>query len=85
MNQLAHDIGITAQLAGGGSSRSSSFTDLVVRQEGQVTDPQHLCDLIWAVGEVKGDWQLSVKRGLELSSAVHNKAELDDFLLAFSR
>ncbi len=80
LNQLAADIHITARLSGGGSNRSSSFTDLVVRPAEQVTDPLHLSNLIWAVGEVKGDWQLSVKRGLELPSVVHNRDELDNFL-----
>ena len=79
-NQLAAEIGITAQLHGAGSGRCSSFTDLVVRPAGKVTNPQHLSALIWALGEVKGDWALSITRSQELFSTGHNDAELDDFL-----
>ena len=80
VNEIAARIGIPAECVGGGSGRSSSFTDLVVRQTGLASDPQHLSAIIWGVGEVKGDWQLSIKRGLELFDAVRSETELGDFL-----
>ena len=80
VNEIAARIGISAECVGGGSGRSSSFTDLVVRQTGLASDPQHLSAIIWGVGEVKGDWQLSIKRGLELFDAMRSEAELGGFL-----
>lgn len=85
INQIAASIGINAACNGGGSGRSASFTDLVVRQRGEPSDPQRLSAIIWGVGEVKGEWQLSIKRGLHLPDALRSDTDRDSFLLALQQ
>ena len=80
LDELAARIGITAEVVGAGSGRCSSSTNLVVRQAGRVTDPKHLSAIIWGVCQVQGNWQLSIKRGLELPSALRNKADIHSVL-----
>lgn len=61
-NEAAKLLGIGVECVGGGSGRSSSFTDLVVRRTGQPTSPSQLSLLILGPGEVKGIWQLSLQQ-----------------------
>lgn len=44
---------------GGGSKRSVSFTDLILRQRG-ITDPTNSSRLLLGAVEVKGDWQVEL-------------------------
>ena len=85
LNELAEDINITARLSGGGSNRSSSFTDLVVRPAEQVTDPLHLSNLIWAVGEVKGDGSSASSAAWSSPAQCTTRQSLTTSCLAFSR
>ena len=64
INEAANLLGSGRELPlGGGSGRSSSFTDLIVRRTGQPTSPSQLSLLNLGAGEVKRIWQLSLQPG----------------------
>ena len=72
VNTAAKRLGIAAQYAGGGSGRSLSFTDLVVRPAGAHSDSADLSKQILGTGRVKGDWQWELRRGERLQDALHD-------------
>lgn len=55
---------------GGGSGRNMSFTDLVLRRFGDVSDPSALSKLIMAPIEVKGTWQTKLPANRDLTDAL---------------
>ena len=57
------------QYVGGGSNRSFSFTDLLLR-EGH-TNLAQLSAANWGIIEVKGAWQLSLPAGINLADAIN--------------
>lgn len=59
VNAAAAHLGIKAEYAWGGSGRSSSLTDLVVRKSGEQSDLQQLSRLVLGAAEIKGSWQFS--------------------------
>ncbi|DBB14137.1 TPA: hypothetical protein ACH3X3_001089 [Trebouxia sp. C0006] len=73
------------ECVGGGSGRSSSFTDLVVRRTGQPTSPSQLSLLILGAGEVKGISQLSLQPGETLEVVLRDPTRIDAFLLALQQ
>ena len=72
INTTAETLEIPVQCTGGGSGRSMSFTDLVVRPAGAQSNPADLSSQILGTGEVKGDWQFQLKRGERLEDALHD-------------
>ena len=78
-------LGIGVECVVGGSGRSSSFTDLVVRRTGQPTSPSQLSLLILGAGEVKGIGQLSLQPGETLEVVLHDPTRIDSFLLALQQ
>ncbi len=85
INEAAKLLGIGVECVGGGSGRSSSFTDLVVRRTGQPTSPSQLSLLILGAGEVKGIWQLSLQPGETLEVVLRDPTRIDAFLLALQQ
>ncbi|EIE18322.1 hypothetical protein COCSUDRAFT_60291 [Coccomyxa subellipsoidea C-169] len=82
INDVAEVLGIPVECTSGGSGRSSSFTDLVVRLTGSATNPAHLSALILAAGEVKGNWQFELERGETLEAALHDPKRIVKIVLA---
>lgn len=78
-------MGIGAKCVGGGSGRSLSFTDLVVRIRGQSSNPEHLSALVLGAGEVKGAWQLDLQRGEKLEDMLHDPKRIDTCVLALQQ
>jgi len=72
VSEIADILKIPVECCGGGSGRSMSFTDLVVRPAGACSDPAHVSSQILGTGEVKGDWDFSLKRGERLEDALHD-------------
>ena len=85
INDAAKILGIGAECVGGGSGRSLSFTDLVVRKRGQVSNPEHLSALILGAGEVKGAWQLELQRGEKLEDMLRDPKRIDTCVLALQQ
>ena len=85
INNAAQIIGIGAECVGGGSGRSLSFTDLVVRKRGQPSNPQHLSALVLGAGEVKGAWQLNLQRGEKLEDMLRDPKRIDTCVLALQQ
>lgn len=72
VNKIAEMLGIPMKCSGGGSGRSMSFTDLVVRPADGQTDPNSVSSQIFGTVEVKGDWQFQLNRGERLEDALHD-------------
>ena len=85
INNAAQILGIRTQCVGGGSGRSLSSTDLVVRKCGQTSNPEHLSALILAAGEVKGTWQLNLQRGERLEDMLRDPKRIDMCVLALQQ
>lgn len=85
INNAAQIMGIGAKCVGGGSGRSLSFTDLVVRQRGRSSNPEHLSALVLGAGEVKGAWQLSLQRGEKLEDMLGDPNRIDTCVLALQQ
>jgi len=85
INEAAKLLGIGVECVGGGSGRSTSFMDLVVRRTGQPTSPDQLSLLVLGAGEVKGTWQLSLQPGETLDVVLRDPTRIDAFLLALQQ
>ena len=82
VNDTAERLEIPVQCTGGGSGRSMSFTDLVVRPTGAQSNLADLSSQILGTGEVKGDWQFSLKRGERLEDALHDPKRIGGIVQA---
>mmetsp|Transcript_5430 Transcript_5430/g.12010 ORF Transcript_5430/g.12010 Transcript_5430/m.12010 type:complete len:596 (+) Transcript_5430:322-2109(+) len=69
LGDLARTLNIDCEYVGGGSNRSVSFTDLLMRHPG-ITDKAHPGRLNMATIEVKGSWQLPLSPGQDLVEAL---------------
>ena len=69
---------------GGGSNRSLSFTDTILRRA-EDTNVQRVTSLILGVGEVKGTWQMNLPPGTKLEDALRNPELRKEFLLALQQ
>ena len=85
INNAAQIMGIGAECVGGGSGRSLSFTDLVVRKHGHSSNPKHLSALVLGAGEVKGAWQLDLQRGEKLEDMLRDPKRIDTCVLALQQ
>lgn len=85
VNNIAKILGIGAECVGAGSGRALSFTDLVVRKSGQVSNEKHLSALILGAGEVKGDWQLNPRVGEQLQDMMRDPERIDSCVLALQQ
>lgn len=68
----------------GGSTRRVSFTDLVLRKRG-VTDKHDLSKLIYAVVEVKGNWQCDFNPEMSLQESCEDREGMDDVICALQQ
>ena len=82
VNETAVLLGIPIECDGGGSGRSMSFTDLVVRPAGAETSLADLSSQIFGTGEVKGKWQFQLQRGERLEDALHDPKRIGDVVQA---
>ena len=82
VNDIAERLNIPVQCTGGGSGRSMSFTDLVVRPTGAQSNLADLSSQILGTVEVKGDWQFSLKRGERLEDALHDPKRIEGIVQA---
>lgn len=85
INEAAKALGIQAECIGGGSGRTTSFMDLVLRMSGQLSDPKKLSSLVLGAGEVKGQWQLDLKPGETLEAVLKDPERVDAVLLALQQ
>ena len=85
LNQAAKIIGIGVECVGGGSGRSTSFMDLILRLRGRTSDPNHLSCLILGAVEVKGSWQFQLERGEKLEDLLSKPERLASCLLALQQ
>ena len=85
INDAANILGIGAECVGGGSGRTTSFMDLVVRKTGQASNPEHLSALILGASEVKGAWQLELQPGESLEHMLHDPRRIDACVLALQQ
>ena len=85
VNNIAEILGIGVECVGGGSGRALSFTDLVVRRRGQVSNQDHLSALILGAGEIKGNWQLNLREGEQLQDMIRDPKRLDTCVLALQQ
>ncbi|KAL0043295.1 hypothetical protein WJX79_000713 [Trebouxia sp. C0005] len=76
-NDAANILGIGAVCIGGGSERSLSFTDLVVRKRTHSSNNKHVSSLVLGVGEVKGAWQLDMQPGDKLEDLLRDPKRID--------
>ncbi|CAL8468906.1 g8447 [Coccomyxa elongata] len=72
INTTARILGIAMNFCSGGSERSMSFTDLLVRPAGAQSNPNSLSSQVFGVIEVKGDWEFQLERGERLEEALHD-------------
>ena len=79
-NDLAELLDIQVECMGGGSGRSTSFTDLVVRRAGLLSNPASLSSSVLGTGEVKGIWQFRLRRGERLEDALSDPKKIDRIL-----
>ncbi|DBB06104.1 TPA: hypothetical protein ACH3X3_009663 [Trebouxia sp. C0006] len=70
---------------GGGSGRSLSFTDLVVRKRTHSSNNKHFSSLVLGVGEVKGAWQLDMQPGDKLEELLRDPKCIDSCVLALQQ
>ena len=71
LNAVAKRMGIMVRLEGGGSGRSCSFTDYVIKVHKQARSQAHGNDLSLDVlgnVEIKGAWQWLMELGADVSS-----------------
>lgn len=85
VNAAAAVLGIQAEYAGGGSGRSTSFTDLVIRKSGELSSPKRLSRLVLGAAEIKGRWQFNLQRGEALEALLHDPERIDGFLVALQQ
>ena len=85
INDAARILDIGAECVGGGSGRSLSFTDLIVRKRGQPSNPQQLSALVLGAGEVKGAWQLDLQCGDKLEDMLRDPARIDTCVMALQQ
>lgn len=85
VNNIAKILAIGAECVGAGSGRALSFTDLVVRKSGQVSNENHLSALILGAGEVKGDWQLNLHVGEQIQDVIRDPMRIDSCVLALQQ
>ena len=72
VNTVARKSGIPAQYTTGGSGRSMSFIDLLVRPAGAQSNPANVSGQVLGTGRVKGDWEFELKQGERLEDALHD-------------
>ena len=82
LSQAAEDLGWTMEFVGGGSGRSTSFMDVVVRVRAAQGSAS---SRIAGAGEVKGSWQFLLARGETLNSLLHDPKQLDGFILGLQQ
>lgn len=82
VNRTAIKLGIPAEYTGGGGGRSLSFTDLLMRPAGALSDPADLSSQVLGTVEVKGDWQFSLQQGERLEDALHDPRRVGDIVQA---
>ncbi|KAL0028592.1 hypothetical protein WJX79_004062 [Trebouxia sp. C0005] len=85
IDTAAQIMGIGAECVGGGSGRSLSFADLVVRKCGQSSNPEHLSALVLRAREVQGAWQLDLQRGEKLEDMLRDPKRIDTCVLALQQ
>lgn len=86
INDAANILGIGAEcIGGGGSGRSLSFTDLVVRKRTHSSNNKHFSSLVLGVGEVKGAWQLDMQPGDKLEELLRDPKCIDSCVLALQQ
>lgn len=85
INDAANILGIGAECIGGGSGRSLSFTDLVVRKRTHSSNNKHFSSLVLGVGEVKGAWQLDMQPGDKLEELLRDPKRIDSCVLALQQ
>ena len=85
VNNIAEILGIGAECVGGGSGQALSFTDLVVRKRGQVSNQDHLSALILGAGEVKGNWQFNLLLGEQLQDMIQDPKRTNSCVLALKQ
>ncbi len=72
INTTASILGIPMECCSGGSGKSMSFTDLLVRPAGAQSDPNSLSSQVFGAIEVKGDWEFQLEWGERLEDALHD-------------
>lgn len=70
---------------GGGSGRNASFTDLVLRHAGRVSDKHDPSKWIMGVIEVKGNWQWTLPSNADLVEAMQDPAQLEQVVQALQQ
>ena len=85
VNQAARVLGFGVECVGGGSGRTTSFMNLVLRVSGRPSDPNQLSCLILGAGEMKGTWQFNLQRGDTLEDLLQHPLRIDAFLLALQQ
>ena len=85
LNAIAEAVGIPVHCTGGGSGRSASVADLVVRPAGAHSNPMDLSSQIYGTGEVKSDWQFKLYPGERLEEPLHDPKRIDNILLAIQQ
>ena len=85
LNQAAKVLSIDVECVGGGSGRSTSFMDLVLRLRRQQSDPNHLSCTILGAGKVKGPWQFQLQRGEKLEHLLCDPERIDACVLALQQ
>lgn len=78
-------LGIEAVCIGGGSGRSLSFTDVVVRKRTHSSNNKHVSSLVLGVGEVKAAWQLDMQPGDKLEDLLRDPNRIDTCVLALQQ
>ena len=85
VNDTARILRIKAEYSEGGSGRTASFMDLVLRKSGQLSDPKKLSALVLGAGVVKGQSQLDLKRGETKEAVLRDPECVDSVLLALQQ
>ena len=84
-NDVAVLRGIEVEYAGGGSGRSTSFTDLLMRRVGVHSHPASLSSTVLGNGEVKGVWQFQLEQGERLEDALRDPQRIEGVLHAIQQ
>lgn len=85
INKAAQVLGIMAECIGGGSGRTTSLMDLLLRKSGQLSDPERLSSLVLGAGQVKGQWQLDLQPRETLEAVLRDPERADAVLLALQQ
>ena len=85
LNHAAGVLGYDVECVGGGSGRSTSYTDLVLRKAKHPSDPDQLSSHILGVCEVKGSWQFSIQRGEKLEDLLQDPQRIDGCIHALQQ